>query len=452
MKAAAILVAPGFAVGCSWTPLSEPNVAPIHTQTVPNADTPSQSDAPIALIDLSNALKGLSVDNPRLAADSARQDGVIAGVSVARGRQLPDLTFSAGYGVSRAERTTAGAVTRSENNPWNFNAEARLPLYAGGQLLSGVRAARAREAAGRYQSADTRQTVLLESAEAYLSLYRDERIAALRAENITLVNRLRAAAAAQFALGAVTRTDVALAEAQAGFSEAELAREDGRLAVSRAAFVRQFGYAPAGPLAAPGLRNDMLPATAEEAAFLAGQANPRLLGARKEAAAQAFTARAAMGGYLPAVNLVASHARGANEVLREEPTEDSRIALRVSVPLGAPAFGQARQARALAAQRRFESQDLERVVRQDAMAAFATHEAEHRRALLLAQRAEAAGRAALGVEREYQCGARSMLDLLQSQEQAVQARIDQDRATFDRLLPAYRLLAATGRLTPDMIG
>lgn len=107
MRAAAILVAPGFAVGCNCTPLGEASPAPNQTQTEPSADARPGRDEPIALIDLSHALRRLSEDNPRSAPEAARQDGADAGVAVARERHLPDVTSPAGYGVRRIENRLA---------------------------------------------------------------------------------------------------------------------------------------------------------------------------------------------------------------------------------------------------------------------------------------------------------------------------------------------------------
>jgi TolC family type I secretion outer membrane protein len=474
-KAATMLVAPTLLAGCGMAEhlsqgftkqavtqahetktLSELELAAVSQASAAQVEEAApMAAAPLAVVDLTGALRGLLSDNPRLAADIERQRAVTSGVHAARGRYVPEVALTGGYGASRRDENFRSPTPDrlSEENPWDYRAEIRIPLYQGGQLLAGLRQALARESAGRNQSDAVRQQVMLDASEAYLALLRDEAVARLRGENLAIVQRIRDGAEAQFKIGSATRTDVALSDAQLAFAQAQLDQDQGQREASRTAYVRQFGAAPNGALSAPRVDESGLPRTSEDAAQRARQNSPRLRAAQEEARAQGFAARQARGAAMPNVNLVISHGRNADDWIRGQFEEETRAAVRVSVPLApVSSISEARAARATAAQRRYEAQDIERAAVQEAASAFELFQAQKRRVASLTARADAALRAAQGVQREYQGGTRSIIDLLQAEEQAVQARIDVERAAYDRMLAALRLLAATGQLTPETVG
>ena len=66
--------------------------------------------------------------------------------------------------------------------------------------------------------------------------------------------------------------------------------------------------------------------------------------------------------------------------------------------------------------------------------------------------ADAAGFAAEGVRQEALAGARSVTDLLDAEADPYRAEVDLARARAERLVAAYRLRAATGRMTAEGLG
>jgi TolC family type I secretion outer membrane protein len=411
---------------------------------------PSLSAAAPSAVDLPTALRGLLDTDPRLKADAARQDGVEANFQGARARLLPDVAL--GAGTTRIEdRARLAPTSTGRLDEWDYAVELRQPLYQGGQILAGVRQARALKASGESRTESTRQAVMLDASRAYLAVIREQRIEALRRENLDLVGKIMTGAQARFAKGAATRTDVALAESQQAFVEAELARAQGETEAARAGFQREFGAEP-GALANPDVVDEALPLTLDAAIAAARKANPDLKSVQHEARAAGFAARGALGASLPSVDLRISHSDGEDDYFPTRRGEETRVAVRLSIPLvRAPAWAQARQARAEAKRADYEAQDVERAVMEAAISAWRRHEAEKRRLAALTTRADAAARAAVGVQREYDGGARTMQDLLQAQEQAVQATIDLERARADRLNAAYTLLAAVGGFQPDAL-
>ncbi len=57
-----------------------------------------------------------------------------------------------------------------------------------------------------------------------------------------------------------------------------------------------------------------------------------------------------------------------------------------------------------------------------------------------------------GVRREQQVGGRTTLDVLNAQQELVNARVALVGAQRDRVVASYTLLAGVGRLTPSILG
>lgn len=415
----------------------------------PVAPTPNAvsepAAAPAATNDLPTALRGLIDAHPRLQADAERQAGVRAGVGAAQGRLMPEVSLTTSVSrINGRDLYATNAGSRAERDETDAGVELRQPIYQGGQLLAQLRQARALSEAGAHRSAEVRQQVMLQAARAYLGLLRDQRIGQWRAANKGRVEAIVAATDARFKAGAATRTDLALAEAQLAFSDSELLRAMGETEAARAAYQRSFGATPIG-LADPAPIDDRLPATLDEALAAARKASPRVLAAVGEARALGFAARAAAGGYLPSMDVRVSYSDGRDDYIPTRRGEETRVALRLTVPLvRAPAYAQARQAKSEAARARFEAEDVARGAEEEAASAYARHEAEKRRVAALSARVAAAERAVTGVRREFEAGTRTMQDLLSAEEQLAAAQIDREGAVFDRTFAAYTLLAAVG--------
>ena len=108
-----------------------------------------------------------------------------------------------------------------------------------------------------------------------------------------------------------------------------------------------------------------------------------------------------------------------------------------------------RQAQALLDQRRFELQDEGRTVTE--AVANAWTQLDVARASIVARReqVEAARIAAEGVAEEARLGARSTLDVLDADQERLQAEAEVVRAMRDEYVAAYGLLQAMGLLTVE---
>ena len=194
-----------------------------------------------------------------------------------------------------------------------------------------------------------------------------------------------------------------------------------------------------------------LPASLDAATALAIQRNPRITSAQFAERAAVYDFDRALAAKGPSVSVTASV--GAQRDNQQQQVWDgatfSQVGIAGSMPLytGGRNDSLVRQAQAVLDQRRFEVQDEARAVTQEVAQAWS--ELEVARASIVARReqVEAARIAAEGVAEEARLGARSTLDVLDADQERLQAEAEVVQALRDEYVATYS--AAAGDGAPD---
>ncbi|MGE3143107.1 MAG: TolC family protein, partial [Hyphomonadaceae bacterium] len=222
---------------------------------------------------------------------------------------------------------------------------------------------------------------------------------------------------------------------------------------SRARYLQVVGAAP-GVLAPPPTPPPALPESLDEAVVQALSLNPALRQAREAeriASAQTDVERSALRPQLSAV----ARAERADDVGAPGVREDSASAVaQLSIPLfeGGYARSRVRQARINEARAGALTEESRRQAIQAVAGAWNEYRAaQHLEASSQAQ-LEASELAYRGVEAERAVGLRTTLDVLNAQQELLDARLAVANAGRDSYVAAHALLQAIGRLDADMLG
>lgn len=385
-------------------------------------------------------------ESAKLKAEEARRDGTKAGVDAAVAAFLPTVSFTTDWALR-------GAVGYSAPQPGNTPTPSTIgvtvsqPIFDGFRRYNDLKRARAAETAGTYALADARQQVLLDAAAAHLAVIRDTAIVALRSRSLAHYAEIAKSTRARFDGGDATKTDIDQSESRRELAVAELERARGDLAASRAEYAKLAGNAPHGTLVRAGVPDRALPRSEEELVELARSSNPRIGAADSNAVAARFAAKAAVGEFLPAVDLQVARERIYGYSATIDRQDSFAVKLQVRVPIYSPStMPKVREARALAMQRHYEAVDTRDGVVASARTAFSRHRAAQARAAALSRQTALARRALEGVSKELLGGQRSVLDLLNAQEEVTNAEIGRVSAEYERDYTAYVILATIGRL------
>lgn len=339
------------------------------------------------------------------------------------------------------------SMTSRTTDPAGFKISLNQPIFRGFRTQSATAQARQVIAAGRQDLRLVEQSVLLSAVAAYMDVLRDRDIVRLRHTQIGILGNELKAAKGRFALGEVTRTDVAqaLTRYQSAIANHDNAKAD--LGVSVGEYIRNVGRAPAA-LKRPGLPAK-LPRTLEIAISIAERHNPEILKTRHNEEAARHFIQVRRGALLPRVSLQAEYGYDAAMSLTNDSTEEAVVKGVLTVPLyqAGVAYSHLREAKELANRRRMLILNAQRKTRSTVMRVWNRHGEAADKIKVVKLQVGSAMLALEGVRREALMGSRTTQDILDAERELMNARIALAVAQRDHLVRAYELLAAIGRLS-----
>ena len=393
---------------------------------------------------LSDALVQAYQTSPLLDSNRAALRGLDEGVPQAKANKRPQVSASVS-GTATAQLESSGRDIDNLQAALNTS----LLLYDNGQTRAAIEAARLRIAAGRASLTDVEQLVLFNAVQAYADVRRDMEFVRLARNDVDRLMETLDATQNRFDVGEVTRTDVAQSQSFLAASRSALASAQGALEVSRQAYKAAVGMLPIDLQPLPPL--PALPASLDEATALGVQRNPQVNSAQFSERAAVYDFERALAAKGPTVSANASVGveRGNQQSLRWNGSTFGQVGITGALPLYTGGLNDSlvRQAQALVDQRRFEVQDTARTVTQSVAQSWSQVEVARASIVALREQARAARIAAEGVSEEARLGARSTLDVLDSDQTLLQAQANIVSAVRDEYVAAYGLLQSMGLLT-----
>ncbi len=408
-------------------------VAVFALAVAPGVRAETLADALVAAYKNSNLL-----DQNRAVLRAADED-VATAVSALR----PVIAYTAQAGWSRAEVNSGLATTVVEGLSASLSLSAELVLIDFGRRKLGIEIAKESVLATRQALIQVEQNVLLATVQAYVDVRLALDVVALRESNLRLITQELRAAQDRFDVGEITRTDVSIAEARLAASRAALAAAQGQLMIAREAYKAATGAYP-GKLAPPP-RAPALPRTMEEAQGVARGTHPLIRQAQHQVTVADLQVELAKANRAPTV--------GAGVTLRtdDEGLESQSLGLTMNQTLYAGGRLSALQRKALAgkdAARAALAQTAVGVIQNVgiAWANLAVASASIEASDLQIRAAQAAFD---GVREEAAAGTRTTLDVLDAEQELLDARNARLEAEAQRYVAVYQVLATMGLLTVE---
>ena len=394
---------------------------------------------------LSEALATAYESNPTLKAQRAQLRATDEGLPEARSGWRPTLTATgeAGY----AEIDNSSSTGTESLNPRSYGLNLNQPLYSGGRTIAGTSRAKNLIMGERAQLLSVEQSVMLAAARAYMDVLRDTAVLELQIKNEQVLRRELDATRDRFSVGEVTRTDVAQAEARRAQAVAGRISASGNLNSVRATYRRVVGKAPESPESPPPLIE--LPESLEATQQLAEESNPEMVSARFLELAARDDIALAKGELLPTLSLNGSIEHREESNFEGTETDRASVIAQLTIPLyqaGGPS-ARVRRAKQTAGQRRIEVEETRRLVREQATFAWEVLVAARARIIQFEIQVSANEVALVGTRQEALHGLRILIDVLNAEQELLDAQVDLVGAKRDSYVAGLGLLAAIGRLT-----
>jgi outer membrane protein len=394
--------------------------------------------------------------NPQLNAERSRLRGTDEGVPQALAGYRPQIMaiLSGGLQAVRVllpDNTVQTATLRS----WTIGLTVTQTLFNGFKTANTVRQSEAQIHSGREALRNVGQGVLLDAVTAYTNVLANQSLVEAQRINVTFLRETLATTKKRFESGDVTPTDVSQAEARLNRGLADLNAAEVNFAISQAIYAQITG-APAGRLVAADPIDRLVPRSREEAVAISRKEHPAILAAMYDTDVAQLGTKISESSLWPNVSVQGTVQRNWNTdiTLGTQAQDQASILGQANVPIydGGLAASQIRQAKELAMQARIVLELIRNQTQTAVIAAWASHEGAKVALSAAESEVRAANVALSGVQKEAQGGQRTTLDVLNSQQDLMAARARLIGAQRDRVIAAYALLSATGRLDVKTLG
>ncbi|WP_128891426.1 TolC family outer membrane protein [Erythrobacter sp. HKB08] len=422
--------------------------------------TPAQADT------LREALAEAYVTNPTLEAARAQQRATDETVQIERSQGLPAVEGSGALTEFLRQNSTSFFTP---DRVLTAGVDLSVPIYSGGAVRNSVRAAKERVAAGRADLRGIESALFSQVVAAYMDVIRNEAIVGLNANQVDVLAVNLQATTDRFEIGDLTRTDIAQSQSRLSLAQSDLRSAQANLIAARETYIRLVGSAPDDLQPPPPLPG--LPASADEAVDYALENNPDIIAARERAQAAGYDIEVAGSQRLPRLSVFAGYdyqntlGSVADRPLDPDdpnsptvPSDQTATAAQAGISLRIPIFQGGRPAA------------LQRQATARASAAFEQVIAAEREAIAQTRAAysswlaanaiiessqtavDAAELSLEGVRAENSIGNRTILDVLNAEQELLQSRVQLVTARRNAYVAGFSLLAAMGRAEARDLG
>jgi outer membrane protein len=416
---------------------------------------------------LESALVQAYQNNPGLNSQRASVRATDEGVPQALSGYRPKVNITASGGEQSLSSTAkvvgptilpnapATYFTQSGfNSTYGAGATVTQTIFNGFQTANKTRQAEAQVLAARASLRVIEQTVLLNAVTAYMNLLRDTAILDLQRRNVEVLQEQLRQVRDRFNVGEVTRTDVAQSESRLAAGRSQVLTAEANYKASVATYRQVIGVNP-GKLS-PGSPVDRFsPPNLPVSLEFASATHPAVTTAQFNVDVAQQQVKLAEGALYPTVSVQGNFQKNymALGSLNTIESYSASVLGQLSVPIyqGGAEYSTIRQAKETLGQRRLDFDVARDSVRQTVVQSWGQLEAAKANIDATTSQVQAAEIALNGVREEARVGQRTTLDVLNAQQELVNARVALVSAQRDRVVASYTLLASVGRLAPEIL-
>lgn len=423
--------------------------------------------SPARADDLRSALVSAYNTNPTLQGARASQRATDETVPIAKAAGRPAANANATY-TEIVDQTAnnnnlqgGGIAVEGPTRQFSAGVNLSVPLYSGGAVRNQIRAAERRVGAGQAELRGTESAVFSQAVAAYMDVILNEAVVGLNRNNVQVLSVNLDATRDRFEIGDLTRTDIAQSEARLAVARSDTRTAEANLANARERYIQVIGRAPGTLEPPPPLPG--LPASPDAAVTAALEHNPDVLAARERSRAAEIDIDVAGASRLPQLSAVVGgtysdslgslRIAGSNVPLPQR-NAGVTVGLQGTIPLfqgGRPA-AQRRQAQARAGAALEQEIGAERDVIAQTRSAYQSWKAADDVIISSQAGVDAAALSLEGVRAENSVGNRTILDILNAEQELLNAQVRLVTARRNAYVAGFTLLAAMGRAEARDLG
>jgi len=372
------------------------------------------------------------------------------GIAEAGFKPTVDLSYASAREKNKIPTTTGGTSTSSFTRH-GYNLALSQNLFAGFITSNQVKQLDYTSRARYFEYLAAAEQQGLESVRAFVDVVRYSKLVNIAEENYAIHKGIYEQILQRVTQGVGRRVDLEQIAGRLALAESNLVNELSNLNDVSARYARITGEAPANELKLPGLNLGLIP-PANDLMVLADKNNPSLQAARAFYRAAEAEIDVRRGAFSPTLDLRANKAATTNKDGVKGRTNEQAIELIVNMNLYRGGADRARLASAT--ERRDEAEALGvkacRDMRQQVSIAYNDSVRISSQLDSLRQHQLSTEKARDAYRKQFDIGQRTLLDMLDSENELFESRRELLNAELNQQLATYRVLGESGRLMEAM--
>ena len=395
---------------------------------------------------LYNVLKHTYESNPTLMAAREELKERQELYPQARAGWLPSVSANASIYATNVESSNFGNGDGATTKDMSLDVE--QPIWRGGMTFAEVARAHDLISVGEATLRQAEQDIFMSAISAYLNTARDRDLLILREKNEEILLLEMQSAQERLDMGVLTQTDLEQAKTRLSRARSQRAQAEADYDISRAEYEEVIGMAPGDVLPAPRPAFNF-PDDTEQLVSIAEEQNPEVIMAVFEHKASEHNADAVFRELFPRISAFASMNKQYDPqpgIVSDSETETIGVRATLALFQGGATRSRVREAEIAQKRREYEIEETKRRIRQDVLSNWRSYVSAQVQADNRADEIESAEFALEGVKIEAAEGQRSVLDILDADQELIDARAALINASHRELMAQYALASALGWL------
>lgn len=394
---------------------------------------------------LNSVVAAAVLSNPQVQSVMNARNAVYEEVNQAKSGYRPTIDIGAGVGYEKTKRFPGNDVELKRSEA---NVSLNQMLFDGFRVSSEVDRQSARLDSINHRLREVAEETALEAARSYLDILKRESLVE-QAKNTLLTHvRIFEQIKRRSESGVGTIASIKQAEGRLALAEVNVLSAENNLLDAASAYERVTGKKPANQMEDPIIEETWVPETFEQALERAYDKHPTLKLAASDVKAARAQYEAARSLMFPTLNLEVNRTWNNNIDGNEGRNEDltAMIRMRYNIYNGGADKARVRQTRHQIDEARNIQSDAARQTLQSLDLSWNAYDILGRQLDFLEQHVTSTESTRDSYLQQFNIGQRSLLDLLDTENEVFSSQNAFNEAIYDHMLAQYRLLSGTGEL------
>ncbi len=375
-------------------------------------------------------------------------------LKIANARNLPTLDFHAGVGYEATDTTNSGFPNRTSLGYYETSLVFMQNIFDGYATTHEIDYQKAKILAAAYNFVEKSNQLAFEMTYAYIEVLKQKELLEVAKQNVIINADILSKVQALYQSGLTKRSEMKKIESSLSLAKSNLVVQQNNLLDSAFKYYKILGFKPNIQLLKKPILTTLLPKSLDEAINYTLNNNPALKVSSYNIQASKSLLKQNDSSLYPKIDFKISQDLDRNINGINNDRNNFRAGLILSYNIYKGGIDEANKQKYISKinQDIYIKRDLKRQLKEDVNLSYAANKMLKKQLKELYVYKDFSENTLELYQEEYNLGRRSLLDLLSTQNDLINAKSQIIRTSYDYLFSKYRILNAMGLLVPSVLG